>query len=143
MAKRAHTGGRAVIIHSIDHARAACEAAAALGVPVTLMSAPGAAAYAGAGWFLKAVARASAEHPGARVTAVLDCGDEPGRALGALRQGCEWIRFTGKPRTAAKIAAIAEQYGAALYEGSGPTLDLVHEPDPYAACRAWLGHGGA
>jgi hypothetical protein len=143
MAKRAHTGGRAVIIHSIDHARAACEAAAALGVPVTLMSAPGAAAFAGAGWFLKVVARATAEHPGGQVTAVLDCGDEPGRALGALRQGCRWIRFSGPPRAAAKIAAIAEQYGAALDESSGPALDLRGEPDPHTACRAWFRQGGA
>ena len=36
--------GRAIIVHSLDHAKAALSAAAELGVPVTLLSAPGAAA---------------------------------------------------------------------------------------------------
>ena len=39
---------RIVIVHGIAHARAAAAASAALGVPVRIRSAPGAAAYAGA-----------------------------------------------------------------------------------------------
>jgi hypothetical protein len=141
MAKRKQQTARAVIIHSIEHARAAMEAASALEVPVTLMSAPGAAAYVGVRWFLSVVARARGEYPGVPVTAVLDCGDEPGRALGALREGCEAIRFTGPARVAAKVGAIADQYGATLYreKDAGPALDLWGEADPQASCRKWLG----
>lgn len=147
MAKRISLRGRAVIIHSLDHARAAMEAASALEVPVTLLSAPGAAGYAGARWFLSVIARARAEHPEVEAAAVLDCGDEPGRALGALREGCEAVRFTGPAKIAAKIAAIAEQSGAAVYgqRDAAPALDLWREADPAAACRQWLaqGRGGA
>jgi hypothetical protein len=141
MAKRKQRAARAVVIHSIAHARAAMEAASALEVPVILMSAPGAASYAGARWFLSVVARARDEYPDVPVTAVLDCGDEPGRALGALREGCEAIRFTGPARVATKVGAIANQCGATLYRerGPGPALDLGGEPDPRSNCRKWLG----
>ena len=42
---------RCVIVHSLAHAQAAVAAAQALGCPVTLVSAAGAGAYAGAPWF--------------------------------------------------------------------------------------------
>ncbi len=54
---------RAIVFHSLDHARAALAAAARLGVPVTLRSAPGAAAYAGAGYLKAIVDAAAAENP--------------------------------------------------------------------------------
>jgi hypothetical protein len=129
---------RTVVIHSLDHARAAMAAAAALDVEVWLASAPGAAAYAGAGWFLEVIAIARAVHPDARVTAVLDCGDRPGLVLGALRRGCRAVRFTGRGRALSRIKAIAKRYGAVVYGDLGPLLDLGAEPDPPAACRAWL-----
>jgi len=130
---------RAVIIHSLEHARAALAAAAALRVPVELVSARAAAGYAGPMWFLEVVRAARAEFPKANATAVLDCGDAPGHALAALRAGCRAIRFEGRGALRAKIAAIAKQSGAVLREGRAPALDLLAEPDPAAACRAWLG----
>lgn len=141
MAGRKQRAARAVVIHSLADARAAMEAARAHEVAVILMSAPGAASYAGARWFLSVVARARDEYPDVPVTAVLDCGDEPGRALGALREGCKAIRFTGPARLAAKLAAIADRCGATLYrdKGPGPALDLAGEPDPRTSCRKWLG----
>ena len=48
----------AIIIHGLDHARAALSAAAECERRVILLSAPGAAGYAGAPWFLKVVALA-------------------------------------------------------------------------------------
>ena len=111
---------RAVVIHCLDHARAAMAAAAALGAEVTLVSAPAAAAYAGAGWFLEAIAIAAAEHPTARAVAVLDCGDRPGLVLGALRRGCRAVRFTGRGRALARLQAIAKRYGAVRYGELGP-----------------------
>jgi hypothetical protein len=129
---------RAVVIHCLDHARAAMAAAAALGAEVTLVSAPAAAAYAGAGWFLEAIAIAAAENPAARAVAVLDCGDRPGLLLGALRRGCRAVRFSGRGPALARLKAIAERYGAFFYGELGPLLDLAAEQDPAAACRAWL-----
>ncbi|MGB8274771.1 MAG: class II fructose-bisphosphate aldolase [Alphaproteobacteria bacterium] len=129
---------RAVLIHSLDHARAAISAAAALGQPVVLVSAPHAAAYAGAGWFFEVIAMARAEQAGVAVTAVLDCGDKPGLVLAALRRGIRAVRFTGRGSVRAKLESIAEQYGAVLYRDVGPALDLAREPDPERACRDWL-----
>jgi fructose/tagatose bisphosphate aldolase len=132
----------AVIIHDLEHARAAFAAAATFDRPVTLVSAPGAAGYAGAAWFLGVVALAAADHPGVRWDAVLDCADRPGHVLAALRQGAAAVRYTGSKSTAAKLADIAERSGARLESGRLKALDLRGETDPRAACRTWIGGRG-
>lgn len=130
----------AVVIHGLGHATAALAAAAELGVPVTLISAPSAAGYAGPGWFLSVVEQARAAHPEAQVTAVLDCGDMPGYALAALREGVAVVRFSGD--TTDKIADIAAQYGARVIAARPEALDLAEIErsgrDPERACREWL-----
>ncbi len=131
----------AIMIHGLEQARAALAAAAELGQSVTLVSAPGAAGYAGARWFLKVVALAAAERPEARWKAVLDCADQPGHVLAALRQGAKSVRFTGPKAVAAKLTVIAEQSGACVLTGRLDALDLRGEADPLAACRAWLAGG--
>ena len=136
------TAARAIIVHDLDHARAALAAAAECGRPVTLLSPPGAAGYAGAPWFLRVVALAADEHPEAEWDAVLDCADRPGHVLAALRQGAMAVRFTGSKATAGKLAAIAESYGARLESGRTRALDLRGEADPQSACRSWLGTQG-
>ncbi len=133
--------GRAIIVHSLDHARAAVGAAAEAGVPVTLLSAEGAAGTVGAAWFREVVASASAAHPEVAVTAVLDCGDKAGHVLGALRLGLKRLRFTGRKATAEKLAQIAAREGATLINRRGQALDLLDVPDPAAACRKWLSGG--
>lgn len=129
---------RAVIVHSLDDARAACHAARALGVPVALRSAPHAAGYAGPAWFRELVAAAAEEFPDVRIASSLDCGDAPGDALAALRAGLKTIRFRGPKRVRDKIVAIARACGARLDEDGGPALDLQGATDPLAACRSWL-----
>ena len=93
---------RTVIVHSFAQARAAARAAAALGVPVTLRSAPGAAGYAGALWFAELIALVQAEVPRAEIVAVLDCADAAGHAMAGLRCGLKRIRFTGRGRARAR-----------------------------------------
>ncbi len=130
---------RAVVIHSLAHAKAALAAAAAEGVAVELWSAEGAAAYAGAGWFKAVLEAARREVPGARFTAVLDCADLPGYALGAFRIGIEAVCFSGAAKIAAKIADIAGEQGRrCLRRRPRRALDLGHAADPLAACQAWL-----
>lgn len=136
----------AIVIHSLEHARAALAAAAERRTPVTVLSAPRAAAYAGAAWFRKVMDQAMADHPDlpeGRVTAVLDCGDAPGLALGALRQGVKAVRFAGAAGSAGKIAAIAAERGAVLIEDDpyGDALDLKDTADCREACREWLEGG--
>lgn len=142
MVREAAAAASAIIIHDLDHARAALSAATECERQVTLLSAPGAAGYAGAPWFLKVVARAADEHPSARWQAMLDCADRPGHVLAALRQGAEAVRYTGSRATAAKLAAIAARYGARLETGRMTALDLRGVVDPLAACRSWLGTQG-
>jgi hypothetical protein len=140
MAKKAPPE-RAITVHALDQARAALAAAAALDEPVTLVSAPGAAGYAGAAWFRKVVDLAVAERPGVAVSAVLDCADKPGLVLGALRQGLTRVCFTGSKAAAAKLSAIATAQGAEVLGRRPRSLDLRGVPDPEATCRAWLAGG--
>lgn len=130
---------RAIIIHSIEHARAALSVAARVGQPVTLYSAQGAAAYAGAGWFRSVAATARGDYPMADCEIVLDCGGHAGLALAALRGRCSAIVFAGTPAQRRKIAAIAAAQGARLDAGAPvDALDLNRSPDPRAAVAAWL-----
>jgi len=136
-------GGRTethrIIIHSLAHARAALDAATALGVPVTLASAAGAGGYAGPLWFKALIEAALRDHPGVSAAAVLDCGDEAGTTLGALRAGIKHIRFTGRGDVRERLAAIAASLGATIESGAPPpALDLLDASDPARLCHAYL-----
>ena len=100
-----------IIVHSLGHAVAALKAAAAAGRRVTLASAPGAGGYAGGGWFRGLVEAAREAVPEARFSALLDCGDEAGAALAALRSRVEGIVFIGRADVANRLADIARQRG--------------------------------
>ena len=128
------TSRRVIIIHSLDHVRAALAAAAAQGVPVTIASAVGAAGYAGPLWFKAAIDLARAEHPAVDATAILDCGDAPGMVLAALRAGLPHVRFAGTDEMRARLAAM----GAMIDTETAEELDLRDESDAEAACRAFL-----
>jgi hypothetical protein len=129
--------GGAVIVHNLEHARAALSAADELGVAVTLLSPP-AAAYLGPAVFRHMIAEAARGHPGLDYRSVLDCGADPGLALGALREGIQAVRLRAAEEVRAKVADIAAQSGAALDETTGPALDLAAVDDPKEALRAWL-----
>ncbi|MFT5538950.1 MAG: hypothetical protein ACI82H_000463, partial [Alphaproteobacteria bacterium] len=96
------------IIHDLAQAMAALAAGETAGIAIQLESAPGAAGYAGAGWFAAVIKAARAAHPRARALAVLDCGAEPGLALGAIRQGVDAIRTRARPAVRTKIKAIGQ-----------------------------------
>jgi fructose/tagatose bisphosphate aldolase len=131
-----------IIVHSPDHARAAVAAAAALHVPVTLVSAPGAGAYAGAAWFKALVAEATAAFPQAAVYAILDCGEAPGAVLAALRAGFRRVIFTGAEAARLRLVAFAGTRDAVLDPAEAPALDLLDARDAEAACRAYLAPAG-
>ena len=130
---------RLIIVHGIAHARAAAAAAATLDVPVRIRSAPGAATYGGAGWFLEMIEIVRAEYPNARIEATLDCADAPGHAMAALRRGAEMIRFRGTRTANEKMTQLADAHGATLDLARGKPLDLSGISDPQRTCLAWLG----
>jgi hypothetical protein len=133
-----------IVVHSLDHARAALAVASETKQPVTLASAPFAGCYAGPGWFAALVSLARSEFPDAAFSAVLDCGDEAGTALGALRAGVKRVRFAGTEEAAVRLADIAGQLGAAIErEAPAGALDLLDKADPLGACREFLNGNSA
>lgn len=131
--------GKRIIVHSLDDARAALAAAVELKTAVTLASAHGAGGYAGPLWFKAVIEAAAAEFPGAEMAAVLDCADEAGTVLQALRHGLKRVRFTGNAAALKRLRAIAGKLGATIETARAPAaLDLREAPDPKAAARAYL-----
>ena len=134
--------GRVVVFHSPSHARAALAAARELDKAVVLRTAPGAAGYAGALYLKRVVEEALKDYPEVRAEAVIDCGEDPGLVLGALRIGWRAVCFTGPAKVRRKLADIAAARGARLVRGRGKALDLLEWPEPAVACRRWLGSQG-
>ncbi len=114
-----------IVIHSLSHAIAALSAAAEAEGSVVLLSASDAGIYAGPGWWKGLVAAAREAVSAAQFAALLDCGDDAGAAMGAIRAGIAAVVFTGHADVARRLADIAAQAGAALVtERTVPALDL-------------------
>jgi hypothetical protein len=103
-----------IIIHSLAHAVAALGAAAEAGRAVVLASPPDAGIYAGPGWFREVLRAAREAVPAAQSSALLDCGQDAGAAMAAVRAGIDAIVFTGRADVAARLGDIATQAGARL-----------------------------
>jgi hypothetical protein len=114
-----------ILVYSLAQAIAALTAAVRAGRSVVLASAPDAGGYMGPGWFGALVAAARETVPGARFSTLLDCGDNVGATLAAIRAEIEGVAFTGRPDVARRLADIAGQHGV-RFETSRPaaTLDL-------------------
>jgi hypothetical protein len=103
-----------IVIHSLTHAIAALSAAAEACRPIILASPPDAGIYAGPGWFREVLRAAQEAVPKAQFSAPLDCGDDAGAAMAAIRAGLRAIIFIGRPEVAAQLADIAAGGGATL-----------------------------
>jgi acyl-CoA reductase-like NAD-dependent aldehyde dehydrogenase len=79
-----------------------------------LVSAPDAGIYAGPGWWTALAEAAREAVPAARFSAVLDCGDDAGAAMAAVRAGVAAVVFTGGRDIAERLAGIAAARGARL-----------------------------
>ena len=110
-----------------------------------LISAPDAGGYVGPGWFKALVAAAREAVPDARCSSVLDCGDNVGAALAAIRAEVEAVIFTGRPDAARRLDDIAQQHGVRV-ETKRPAAALDLAEDFFASpedlekrCAAFLG----
>lgn len=120
-----------VVIHSLDHARAAVTAAMAGGFAVVLESPRGAAGRQGIGWWRALLDAVASEFPDQTVDSVLDCGDATGRVLEAMRAGLPAVRVEAP---AAVLAALAARTGTrVLGPDATEPLDLLAVADPRAA----------
>jgi hypothetical protein len=107
-------GPPAVIVHGLEHARAALST----GLPVTLLSAPGAGSVGGALWW-RALMRLAGQHG----PDILDCGIDAGAALAALRAGQRVLVLSGP--SARLVFDAAATIGALVLAHAPQALDLA------------------
>ncbi|CAK0768358.1 Phosphoribosyltransferase [Azospirillaceae bacterium] len=132
--------GVRIIVYSLEDARVALRAAAAAEASALhLVSPPGAACYSGVAWFLALISAAIRDiSPPPVFSAFLDCGDQPGVVLNALRVGARALIFTGPCRQAERLVAVAVARNARILTATGPTLDLRGRRDAAVFCRRQL-----
>jgi hypothetical protein len=123
----------AVVVHGLDQARAALRP----GRPITLLSARGAALYAGCGWWRALVTAAQADVPAVVVHDILDCADAPGAAMAALRIGQLVLIVDANCPAFAAVAAAAATLGASVLAERPQALDLA-ERGAETRLAAWL-----
>lgn len=111
----------AVIVHGLAQARLALSA----GRPLTLLSAPGAGAYAGCGWWRALVHRVRDEFPAVAAADILDCAESSGQAMAALRSGQRCLVLWATAPGWDAVAAIAARQGGAVMQAAPRSLDLA------------------
>ena len=100
---------------------------------VLLLSAPGAASYAGCGWW-RALVGAALEGRG--VPDALDCGAAPGRALEGLSIGCKLLILQPCPAYA-DVSERALRFGARVVPDRPQSLDM-RERGSERRLHGWL-----
>lgn len=131
-----------IIVRTLAEAEAALAAAAEAGRAIVLLSPPGGALSAGAAFYAALAHEAAARHPAARFALRVDCADDTGAALGALRIGIPEISCRASRASKARLAALARRHNARLVPMTARTwrdsLDLQGVGDPLEACRERL-----
>ena len=122
----------AVVVHGLPHLLAAT----APGRPVTLLSGPGAAIYAGCGWWRALMALGPPGHPD-----ILDCADAAGRAMESLRVGCRLLILNPAAPAWPLVGSRAAAVGACLLAARPKALDLARR-GAERQLLAWLEGGG-
>jgi hypothetical protein len=123
----------AFIVHGLADARLAL----APGLPATLLSAPGAALYAGCGWWQALIQEARAEFPAVELIDILDCADGAGQALAAVRIGVVRLILWPSARGRAAVEAIVAERGGFVLEAAPEALDLA-QSGARRQVLAWL-----
>jgi hypothetical protein len=116
----------AVIVHGLGDALTAL----ARKQPVTLLSAPGAALYAGCGWWQALVGAARAEYPDVPCVDILDCADGTGQALAALRIGLTRLVLWPEAPGRDAVVTIAEARGGFVLVAAPLVNRLLTIPRP-------------
>ncbi|WP_051330390.1 hypothetical protein [Niveispirillum irakense] len=114
----------------------------AAGRPVILLSAPGIAGLAGAGWWAELATAWRGEAGQAPFLPLLDVVDMPGQALAALRAGVSAIAFTPGPTTPdgvlERLAGLAAAHGACLYPVPPVSIQPCWTRNRDAVLQQWL-----
>jgi fructose/tagatose bisphosphate aldolase len=129
---------RVIIIHTLEHARAALEAASEARMPVIVQSAPDAIHYAGSLYLLTLFRQARHSVPDADAIFILDADAAAAEAISAMQMGHTHLRSNAQSGLAGKISDIAAQLGVVMIAGEYEALDLLRHHDAKEACRKWL-----
>ena len=133
---------RRIIIHGIKHACFACKIADDINPEANLVlelwSDKNGAASLGPAWFKGIIDLVHKDFPKFKIIGVLDCGDAPGHALAALRQGISCIYTSTRPSVAMKIKMIADETHAIVRTRRPPMLNLIEQRDPCESLRIFL-----
>jgi hypothetical protein len=132
----------AVIVHGLGDALAALAGAEAKGAEVTLLSAPGAALYAGCGWWRALVEAARAEYPNVPRIDILDCADGTGQAMAAIRIGLTRLVLWPTAPGREAVVAIANSLGGFVL-AEAPTSNAPFNAEWLNRERASRPHGGS
>ena len=116
--------------HSLSHVDAALGAAAGSKIGVALVTPRGAAATGGPEIYLEMYRQGHAHFPETETNAVIDCGDNAGIAMRALRCGWRDLVFTGDDDVRKKLQDMLEQLGGTLGRSRPYTIDLIASSDP-------------
>ena len=135
-----------IIFHDLPGANIAAEVAGRLNAPLFLRTGRGAAAYLGLSWFLVLDRELRGSHPDLRLRLVLDCADETGLALLALRRRID-VRVDLTGAVLERVRDFARANGRLLDEDARPALDLgsCARLTPWTTeqlrtrCMSWLG----
>jgi hypothetical protein len=122
-----------VVIHGLAEARAAL----VFRVPVTLLSAPGAALFAGCGWWRALVGQVCAEFPDVAIDDILDCADASGLAMGALRIGQHAIVLDPAAPGHRSVLAVAAALASEVLPRRPAAIDLSN-PAEARRLQDWL-----
>jgi hypothetical protein len=104
---------------------------------VTLLSAPGAALFAGCGWWRALVGQIRAEFANIAVNDILDCADASGLALGALRIGQRAIVLDPGAPGRESVVAIAASLGGEVLAQRPEAIDMS-KPAEARRLHDWL-----
>jgi hypothetical protein len=130
---------RPVIIHDIVDARVVCSAAIGFGNQVTMWTASGALFYLGPAWIIEIWRHVRREFPELIINTVIDCGNDPGNALSAIRSGAEGVALNAKPSVKKKIRQIASARNVMIWKCPNRILDLGKCSNKEACCKEWFG----
>jgi len=112
-----------------------------LGLPATVQSAPGLATTLGPEAFTALIEETLQACPDAMIVGVLDCGDQAGTAIGALRRGVKRISVTLDALVENKVSDIARQLDAVVVPTSDTALDLLGVADMDRVIRQHMTDG--
>jgi hypothetical protein len=116
--------------HDRSHVEAALAAATDGNVEVALITPMGGAASVGPEVYLEMYRGGHARFPNTKSTAMIDCGDDAGMAMRALRCGWRHLVFTGRHDVRQKLQDIAGQLDGRMEPSRPPTIDLLAARDP-------------